>query len=66
LLKGQVAVLVVPLKPSSALVTFLGIYDILLRVQTSLQLLSTLVILFLPLAYMLGVENSMVLTIAFN
>jgi len=66
LLKGQVVVLVVPIKISSALVTFLGIYDILLRVQTSLLLLSTLVILFLPLAYMLGVENSMVLTIAFN
>jgi len=61
-----VAVLVVPIKTSSALVTFLGIYDILLRVQTSLQLLSTLVILFLPLAYMLGVENPMVITIAFN
>ena len=60
------AVLVVPIKTSSALVTFLGIYDILLRVQTSLLLLSTLVILFLPLVYMLGVENPMVLTIAFN
>jgi hypothetical protein len=66
LLKGQVAVLVAPLKTSSALATFLGIYNILLRVQTSVQLLSTLVILFLPLAYMLGVENPMVMTIAFN
>jgi len=61
-----VAVLVASLKTSSALVTFLGIYNILLRVQTSVQLLSILVILFVPLDYMLGVENPMVMTIAFN
>jgi hypothetical protein len=65
LLKGQVAVLVALLNTSLALVTFLGIY-ILLRVWTSLQLLSTLVILFLALAYMVSVENPMVIAIAFN
>jgi hypothetical protein len=66
LLKGQVVVLVRPLKTSLALVTFLETYNMLLQAQTSLQLLLTLVILFLPLAYMLGVENLMVMTIAFN
>ena len=59
------AVLVALLNTSLALVTFLGIY-ILLRVWTSLQLLSTLVILFLALAYMVSVENPMVIAIAFN
>lgn len=52
LFKGQVAVLVLTLKTSLAPVTFLGIYNVLLRVQSSLHL-SYLVILFLPLAYML-------------